>query len=91
MRETFLYRQKASIMKYRDLSAEAKLRACASSRVRYARRRDERRRENYLKILPHIKCPRPGTLRQYGLFYTEEGWVDDSGTLVAEHLFSPPT
>ena len=78
-------------MKYRDLSAEAKLRACASSRVRYARRRDERRRENYLKILPHIKCPRPGTLRQYGLFYTEEGWVDDPGTLVAEHLFSPPT
>ena len=78
-------------MRYRDLSAEAKLRACASSKLRYARRIDERRRENYLKALPRIRCPRPGTLRQYGLSHTEDGWVDDSGTLVVEHLISPTT
>ena len=77
-------------MKYRDLGAEAKQRACASSKLRYARRRDERRRENYLRVLPCIKNPRLGTLRQYGLSHTEEGWVDDSGTFVVEHLFSPP-
>ena len=78
-------------MKYRDLGTEAKQRACATSKLRYARRRDERRRENYLRVLPRIKYPRLGTLRQYELSHTEEGWVDDSGTLVAEHLFSPPT
>ena len=78
-------------MKYRDLSAEAKLRACASSKLRYARRRDERRRENYLKVLPRIKCPRLETLRQYGLYHTPEGWTDEHGTLVSESLFSLPT
>ena len=76
-------------MKYRDLGAEAKQRACASSKLRYARRRDERRRENYLRLLPRVKSPRLGTLRQYGLSHTEEGWVDEEGTLVAERVFSP--
>ncbi len=76
-------------MKYRDLRAAAKLRACASSKLRYARRRDQRRRENYLKVLPRIKCPRLETLRQYGLFYTPEGWVDEAGTLVVERVSSP--
>ena len=78
-------------MKYRDLSTEAKLRACASSKLRYARRRDERRRENYLRLLPRIKCPRLETLRQYGLFHSPEGWVDEAGTLVVERENSPPT
>ncbi len=78
-------------MKYRDLSAEAKLRACASSKLRYARRRAERRLENYLKVLPRIKCTRLDTLRQYGLYYTPEGWTDEHGTLVSESLSSPST
>ena len=42
-------------MKYRDLGLEAKQRACATSKLRYARRRDERRRENYLRVLPRLK------------------------------------
>ena len=78
-------------MKYRDLGVEAKQRACACSKLRYARRRDERRRENYLRLLPRIKNPRLGTLRQYGLFHSPEGWVDEEGTLVVESLFSPPS
>ena len=78
-------------MKYRDLGTEAKQRACACSKLRYARRRDERRRENYLRLLPRIKNPRLGTLRQYGLFHSPEGWVDEDGTLVCESLFSPPS
>ena len=78
-------------MKYHDLSVDAKQRACASAKLRYARRRDERRREDYLKVLPRSRCPRLETLRQYGLFYAPEGWVDEEGTLVVERVSSALT
>ena len=78
-------------MKYRDLGTEAKQRACASSKLRYARRRNELRRANYLRLLPSIKNPRLGTLLQYGLVHSPEGWVTEDGTLVCESLFSPPS
>ena len=71
-------------MQYSRLSDAGKQRARQASKLRYARRRDERRREVYIKCLPYIKQPRPATLEQYGLHITPEGVVDEQGTLVCE-------
>ena len=76
-------------MQYRDLGTEGKRRACLGAKLRYARNRDSRRRQVYLKVLPTIKNPRPCTLEQYGIFYAEEGYVDESGTVLCSHHESP--
>ena len=83
-RETFLYQKKGITMLYRSLTTEGKRRACLGAKLRYARRRDEGRREMYLKILPRIRNPRISTLKQYGLSCVPEGYFDGTGTLVAE-------
>ena len=82
----FYVHRKLYIMQYSKLSESGKERARHASKLRYARRRDERRREVYLKCLPYIKQPRPATLEQYGLLRTPEGWADEFGTWVSEKM-----
>ena len=81
-RETFLYQKKGITIQYRNLNTEGKRRACLGAKLRYARNRDSRRRQVYLKVLPTIRNPRPCTLEQYGIYCAEEGYVDEFGTLL---------
>ena len=83
-RETFLSTKKGITTQYRNLNTEGKRRACLGAKLRYARNRDSRRRQVYLKVLPTVRNPRPCTLEQYGIRVAPEGYVDDLGQILCQ-------
>ena len=67
---------------YRLLSDEKKALARKRARERYAETRGARKRKAYLIALQRIRNPKPSTLEAYGIYTTDEAYLDEEGNLL---------